>query len=182
LVWPVLGLALLLAIYLAPSRPSPDEQALPAAAAPDAAAARQANSLGSLNPSAVGTAAREEVGSHQASPAAADPASRDPSAAGDIALPLPAADGPITMDLSVTRPCWVTATSDGARRIFRIVRPGEHEQLQGRVLRIRVGDAAALQLSLDGQGTSPLGAPGEVLTIGITRDNYRSLLPPRPQG
>jgi len=37
-------------------------------------------------------------------------------------------------------------------------------------------------LSLDGQATSPLGVSGEVLTIQITRDNYRSLLPPKPQG
>lgn len=177
LTWPALGLALLLATYLAASRPSPDEQAAPGPSAGDTAVAGQANSLGALEPRAIGTAAREAAGNQQA-PAAPDDTSRVPSAEGDIPLPLPDSGVPITMDLSVTRPCWVTVTADGARRIYRIVRPGEHEQVQGSVLRLRVGDAAALQLSLDGQVTSPLGTPGEVRTIDITRDNYRSLLPP----
>jgi hypothetical protein len=177
LTWPALGLALLLAVYLAASRPSPGEQAAPEPETRAAAVAGQENSLGVLEPRAVGTGAREAAGSQQA-PAA--PGVTPRYATGDI--PLPASGVPITMDISVTRPCWVTVTADGSRRIFRIVRPGEHERVQGSVLSVRVGDAAALRMSLDGQVTSPLGAAGEVLTIRITRDNYRSLLPPTPQG
>jgi hypothetical protein len=59
------------------------------------------------------------------------------------------------------------------------VQPGERIQTRGRVLTFRVGDAAALQLSLDGEPARPLGASGEVVSVRITRGNYRSLLPAR---
>lgn len=169
LTWPALGLALVLGLYLGPyfsGRSSTrDQQARSAPAERPAPVAGPASSLGEQQAHPVGTAA-----------------SRASAASSDVALPLPGADVPIVMDLAVTRPCWVTATADGARSIFRILQPGERVQVRGRVLTIRVGDAAALQLSLDGQPARPLGASGEVLTLRITRDSYRSLLPPRPVG
>jgi len=41
---------------------------------------------------------------------------------------------------------------------------------------IRAGDAGAVRLTLNGEAARPLGASGQVVTVRITRDNFRSLL------
>jgi hypothetical protein len=87
---------------------------------------------------------------------------------------------PLVVDLAVTRPCWVAGSADGARVVYRLLQPGERVQARGSVITLRVGDAGALQLSVDGQPARQVGGDGEVLTFSITRENYRSFVAPRP--
>jgi hypothetical protein len=94
---------------------------------------------------------------------------------GDPAGPLPAVDAPLVVDLGATRPCWLAVTVDGSRKIYRLVRPGEREREEGREFVIRAGDAGALQVSFDGGAARPLGAAGAVVTVRITRANYRTV-------
>jgi hypothetical protein len=89
----------------------------------------------------------------------------------------PGADAPLVLDVAVTRPCWVTASADGERTIYRLLQPGDRVQTRGRVVTLRVGDAGALQVSVDGGPARPLGGNGEVVTLRLTRENYRSVLP-----
>ena len=175
LTWSALP-ALLLLVYLSGRWSVPgDRQASDLAVRP---AAIPANALG-------GEAARP-IGTASAPAAVGAPVPRTPeprpgavAVPRDIVLPVPNPDAPLVVDVTVTRACWVTASADGERTIYRILHPGERIQARGRVLRFRVGDAGALQLSLDGQPARPLGSSGEVVSVRITRDNYRSLWPPR---
>ena len=170
LSWPFLAAALLLALYLTGGRSSPGEDPASSLPASQDVGAGQVGSLGGEDTGPVGTGAQ------------GDATSRQRTLSDDIPLPPPGADVPLAVHLTATRPCWVTVTVDGARTIYRILQPGEGQQAQGREFVIRVGDAGALQLSLDGEPARPLGDPGEVRTVRITRDNYRSLLPPQSQG
>ena len=46
--------------------------------------------------------------------------------------PVPAATDRLTVGLSVTRPCWVTAIVDGQRTIDRLLQPGEKQTIEVR--------------------------------------------------
>jgi hypothetical protein len=78
--------------------------------------------------------------------------------------------------LTATRDCWVTATADGERAIFRLLQAGDRETLRGdREVVIRAGDAEALLLTINGRETGALGAPGEVRTLRITPGSASSI-------
>jgi cytoskeleton protein RodZ len=176
LTWAGLAVAALLFVYFAGRWSSTrDGQQV---STPAGAPAQMAPSVapGEQGSRPVGTTARRTADA-TVPPAATDDRSRGPVLPGDVALPAP--DVALVVDLEVTRPCWVAASADGARAVFRIVHPGERVQAQGRNLTLRVGDAGAVQISIGGERARPLGAGGEVRTVRITRDNYRSLLPGR---
>jgi hypothetical protein len=170
-------IGLLLLVYLAGRWSGGDAPVTPARQAPPTAE-RSANALGGQDVRPTGTSARV-AGTVEPSPAQG--AVTDGGAGGrDVALPAPPPpDAPLIVDVVVVRPCWVTVSADGARAIYRLLQPGERVQARGRVLTFRVGDAGALQLSLDGEPARPLGASGEVVTVRITRENYRALLQAR---
>jgi cytoskeleton protein RodZ len=152
--WPALAAAMLLGSYLVAGR-------APIAAPPAIAPAA---------PALAGPALAEPAG-----PVGTSGSARDPSPA-PAATATPRGDGVFAVELAVTRPCWVRLVVDDVRRINRIVQPGERERLEGRDFAIRVGDAGALQLSLDGRAARAVGANGEVRTVRITEANYQSML------
>ena len=175
LTWSALP-ALLLLVYLSGRWSAPGDRQ--ASDLPVPPAAIPANALGGPPARRIGTAsAPAAVGAP--APTAAEPRSGAGAVPRDIVLPAPNPDSPLVVDVTVTRACWVSASADGERTVYRILHPGERIQARGRVLTFRVGDAGALRLSLDGQPARPLGASGEVVSVRITRDNYRSLWPPR---
>ena len=58
----------------------------------------------------------------------------------------------ISIVLSMSRPCWVSATVDGRRAIYRILQPGERETLAAeRDIAIRFGDAGAVTWTINGR-------------------------------
>lgn len=140
-----------------------------ASAAAATAAGGPVSALGERLPQAVGTTAPASVRHRDA---AAAPAAVNAEARGRAAT----AEDPIAIDIEVTRPCWVTASFDGTRFLYRTVRPGERVQARGRVLTLRTGDAGALRLALDGNPARALGSSGEVVTVRIARENYQSFL------
>jgi hypothetical protein len=160
LAWPALAVVLL-ALYLAGGR-------APAGGSPASGRAASARGLGDAPASSLGGRVEAPVGT-TASPA-------DVGQPADNPLTAVRGDTPLAMELVVARPCWLTVTVDGSRRIYRLVRPGERVRQEGSEFVIRAGDAGALQLSFDGKIARPLGASGAVVTVRITRDNYRSLL------
>ena len=77
----------------------------------------------------------------------------------------------LTMTLVASGQCWIRAVSDGARTIERMLRAGESVQLSGEnQIVLRVGDAGAVRVSINGQPLAPLGARGEVITRRFSRD------------
>ena len=166
--------ALLLFVYVAGRWSTADDQPAPPPAAGLEAAA-PTSALGAPPPvQPVGTSA---ASADEPAAAGGQDVRNAAARAGDVDLPGPAADSPIVAAVAVTRPCWVTASADGVRTIYRTLQPGERVEARGRVLTLRVGDAGALRLSLEGEAAGPLGASGEVVSLRITRENYRSLLP-----
>ncbi|HVC20682.1 MAG TPA: helix-turn-helix domain-containing protein [Vicinamibacterales bacterium] len=73
--------------------------------------------------------------------------------------------------------CWVSATVDGHRSIQRLLEPGEHAVLQVRdQVVLTAGDAAALELTINGEAARALGGRGQVVTVRIDPGNYRTFL------
>jgi cytoskeletal protein RodZ len=92
----------------------------------------------------------------------------------------PVASEVIRVELTATGSCWVAATVDGRRVAYRLMRAGEREVLDVRDEAVlRVGEPAAVALSIDGAAARSLGRAGEPVTVHITRENYRDLLTPR---
>jgi len=104
--------------------------------------------------------------------AAPPPAS--PPAAPSVAMP---ATDRLTVGLSATRSCWVSATVDGQKAIQRLLRAGEQQTVEvHRELVLIAGDAAALTMTLNGAAAKPLGRSGEVVTARFTLKNFKEYL------
>ncbi len=94
-----------------------------------------------------------------------------------------AADSALRLDLRAHESCWVQATADGERVVYRLMEAGDHTVIEAdSTITLRVGDAAAIVYSINGAVGRPLGRKGEVVTIRITDDNYGDLHldPPGP--
>ena len=85
--------------------------------------------------------------------------------------------GALHVDMRAAGWCWVTATSDGTRVVYHLMRPDERQTFEvQRSLSLRVGDPAAFALSINGAPTRPFGPAGEPVTVSITPENYRNFL------
>jgi cytoskeleton protein RodZ len=98
-----------------------------------------------------------------------------------LPAPAPAAVGTsgtaLQLALTAQAPCWISATADGKRTLFKIMQPGERQSLQVRdELVLRVGEPAALEYSINGAPGRTLGRSGEPVTVRITPANYREFL------
>lgn len=98
------------------------------------------------------------------------PAQRAPAAADTAAPKAPAA--PLRFAFMVSRPCWVTAVTDGQRAIYRIVEPNDPQVLNAqREITIRFGDAGAVTWSINGRAGTALGTNGAIRDLHITPEN-----------
>ena len=83
----------------------------------------------------------------------------------------------LTVDLTVTAPCWMTATVDGEKRLERLLQPGERQTIEvGRELSFTAGDAAAVKMTINGMEAKSLGRSGEVLTERLNLANVKRFL------
>ena len=86
----------------------------------------------------------------------------------------------LTIELTVTAPCWMTATVDGEKKIERLLETGERQTLEvARELSLTAGDAAAVKMTINGVDARPLGRKNEVVTARINPTNFRSFLSSR---
>jgi hypothetical protein len=84
----------------------------------------------------------------------------------------------VTVGLTVTRPCFVTATVDGKRTLNRLLEPGEKHSVEIRKeLLLLVGDAAGIRMTLNGIDAKPLGRAGDPATVRLTPTSFKSYLP-----
>ena len=66
-------------------------------------------------------------------------------------------------------PVWLSITADGAKQWQGTLRPNQTREVQATdSVRLTVGDAGAVELSLNGKPLPPLGRSGEVKSITIT--------------
>jgi cytoskeleton protein RodZ len=83
----------------------------------------------------------------------------------------------ISVDVQTRGECWLSATADGQRLFYRLLTAGEAAHIVANdSIVLRVGDAAAVSLVINGTVGRPLGAAGEPVTIRLTPQNYRDYL------
>ena len=104
--------------------------------------------------------------------------SRPVPSPGEAAVEAASAAGvPLTFELLVTAPVTLEIAVDGLRREARRASVGERFVFEAqREIWLGMSDAAAVQLSINGQPAVPLGAPGDARTVQVGRTNYGAFL------
>jgi cytoskeleton protein RodZ len=111
---------------------------------------------------AVGTSGAAATSSRAAAPTGATGRATSPSGS-------PVKGSEVMVVLETEHPCWVSATVDGRRILYRVLEAGVKETLRGsRAIRIRVGDAGAVRWSVDGRQPELMGRRGQVRTTTVT--------------
>ncbi len=88
-----------------------------------------------------------------------------------VANTIIAPDVPLKINLTTTGWCWVAVESDGERVVYGLIEPGKRLAIEGRhLISVRLGDAAAVQLSVNGRPQRIPGAKGEVVELEFTPD------------
>jgi cytoskeleton protein RodZ len=125
-----------------------------------------------------GTAPASTVGTsgRAAEAAAVAPETRDKAPARDITLPSAAPEHSLIVQITPTRRCWVTASADGQRVIYRLLMPGAAETLTAdREIQIMAGDAGALEWTINGRKVGPFGRSGQIVTQRVTPDSAATI-------
>jgi cytoskeleton protein RodZ len=81
------------------------------------------------------------------------------------------------IDIAPKGPCWIEATADGERVIYKLLNAGDRYAIVGyEDLVLKVGDPAVLGFSINGSKGRQLGAAGQPTTVHITRENSRQFI------
>ena len=68
-----------------------------------------------------------------------------------------------SLDLHFVGPSWISASADGERVVHRIVPAGERLTIEARrLIAVEIGDAGAVEASINGEPARLLGAAGDV--------------------
>lgn len=110
----------------------------------------------------------------------------EPGVTPAAAAPAPAsnwAEAPVRVEIQATGLVWVGATADGKVRFETTLQAQQMRRIAGhQVVRLRVGDAAALAVTLNGQLQPALGPKGQVRTVMLTAAGMQVVMPaPRPR-
>jgi len=90
-----------------------------------------------------------------------------PAPTAEGATPPPA--GSVTVLARVVETVWVSVMVDGQDVLAATLEPGEEYTWVGQEsITIRIGNAAGLELTVDGEPVGPLGASGEVVDVSYT--------------
>jgi cytoskeletal protein RodZ len=83
----------------------------------------------------------------------------------------------LEVEVQVEGPCWLGATADGERVVYRVLNKGEHVTLQAHdELVLRIGDAGTFRFNINGIRGRRLGDAGDDLTLRLTPSNFRNYL------
>ena len=85
----------------------------------------------------------------------------------------------LRLEIQPHESCWLSATADGQRVIYRTLNGGERALVEAKeAVDLRVGDPAAFAFTINGAAARVLGAAGEAVNIHLTPQNYREYLSP----
>jgi hypothetical protein len=95
----------------------------------------------------------------------------------DEASPLEtAAMRPITVELRAESPSWMAVFLDGEKKVSRLLDAGQEASFEAKEeLRVRLGNAAAVQVTWNGKSMGPGGPPGQVRLLRFTRSGHENL-------
>lgn len=137
-----------------------------------------------LRPAALRPAATKAVATRPQSPRPTDTAAPVVATTGTRASTeptAPASTAALSIDARSSNECWLAATADGQRVVYRLLAAGETVRIEARdEIVLRVGDAAAMAFAINGSAGRTLGAAGEAVTIRVTPGNYREFLRSSP--
>jgi cytoskeletal protein RodZ len=89
-------------------------------------------------------------------------------------------DNKVTLDLLAREATWVSVSSDGKPVFSGIMQPNQSKTVGGKEsARMRVGNAAGIEVRLNGKLLGPLGARGQVLIVLFTPGNFQIVSPPK---
>ncbi len=92
-------------------------------------------------------------------------------------IPAPRADGELVLVLTTHRECWLRTSVDGGSPSERTVAANQTVVLRAKQeAQIRIGDAAAVSLTINDRPTNSLGRDGQVVSLRVTPDNFQSFL------
>lgn len=83
----------------------------------------------------------------------------------------------LQIDIVSTGPCWLSATSNGERIAYELLRPGDRRIIRARDgVVLRVGDPTAVAYTINGVPGRPLGHAAQPVTVRIAPGNFRDFL------
>ncbi len=114
-------------------------------------------------------------------------ASRTPGSVLQVA-PRPAAPAPsavaapagskVELALTATEETWLSVSSDGTPIFSGLLEANQTKTIEGKdVAKLRVGNAAGLEVRLNGKPLGPLGAHGQVRDLVFTPDKFQIVSP-----
>jgi cytoskeleton protein RodZ len=84
----------------------------------------------------------------------------------------------VLLDLVARESTWLSISSDGRMVFTGILAPHETKTVEGKEFaKLRVGNAAGLDVRLNGRMIGPLGSRGQVLVVVFTPDNFQIVVP-----
>ena len=101
-----------------------------------------------------------------------------PAASVPPSAPAPAKGG-VTIALTAAEPTWVRATSNDKVVFSGILQPNETKALSApEKMTLKIGNAGALSISLNGKSIPAVGPRGQVRTVQLLPDGEVQLVPP----
>jgi cytoskeleton protein RodZ len=91
-----------------------------------------------------------------------------------------ASDYKVMLDLVAREATWLSVSSDGRPVFSGILLANQTKSVGGKQFaKMRVGNAAGIEVRLNGKLLGQLGARGQVLTVLFTPDNFQIFSPPK---
>ncbi len=83
----------------------------------------------------------------------------------------------LVLVLTTRDDCWLSTSVDGAEPLERLLPAGRTVRLQVQQEAVlKIGNAAAVSILINGQPARPLGVEGQVVTLRVTALNFESFL------
>ena len=80
----------------------------------------------------------------------------------------------VVLEFLAKEETWLEVLSDGKRVFSGVLQPNESRSIEGKQFaQLTVGNAAGLEIRLNGKAIGPLGPHGRVRTVVFKRDNYQ---------
>ena len=94
--------------------------------------------------------------------------------------PSAAAGSRVELALTATEDTWVSVSSDGTPVFSGLLEANQTKTIEGKEFaKLRVGNAAGLEVRLNGKPLGPLGAHGQVRYLAFTPDKFQFVSSPK---
>jgi cytoskeletal protein RodZ len=120
----------------------------------------------------------ERVAKVEPVPAALATTTNDAAQPAAVTLAAPIATANVLLDLLAHEETWLSVSSDGKPVFSGILAANQSKMVEGKeYAKMRVGNAAGLEVRLNGKLLGPLGHRGQVLIVVFTPDNFQIMSP-----